>query len=68
MSYNRVMPETPSLTVRIPNRVRAQLAARARAARLPLGAYTRLVLWDHVEAAPGLKLGAGFKTPREDAP
>jgi hypothetical protein len=63
------MPETPSLTVRIPNRVRAQLAQRARAARLPLGAYTRLVLWDHVEAGPGLKLGAGFKTTtREDAP
>ena len=59
------MPETPSLTVRIPNRVRAQLAARARAARLPLGAYTRLVLWDHVESGPGLKLGAGFKTSTE---
>jgi len=58
----RVMAATPALTVRIPRKVRRRLEMRAEAARLPLGAYARLVLWDHVDCAAGLKLGAGFKT------
>jgi hypothetical protein len=59
------MSTTPTLTVRIPRKVRRRLEMRAQAARVPLGAYARLVLWDHVDCAAGLKLGAGFKGEAE---
>ena len=42
------MAATPTLTVRLPQRVRSRLARRARAQRLTLGAYVRKILWDHV--------------------
>lgn len=46
---HRRMALTPTLTIRLPAKVRRRLKLRADAARLPLGAYARNVLWDHVE-------------------
>lgn len=46
------MALTPTLTIRLPAKIRRRLTLRAKAARLPLGAYARNVLWDHVEPTP----------------
>ncbi len=44
------MPITPSITIRLPERVRRTLEEQADRERLKLGQYARRILWDHAEA------------------
>lgn len=52
MSYKRIMANTPTLTVRLPNEVRRKLEVRARRERVTVGQYARRILWDHVDPEP----------------
>jgi plasmid stability protein len=67
VSYKRIMANTPTLTVRLPNEVRRKLEVRARRERVTVGQYARRILWDHVDPEPTVSLSVSQGTTATDA-